>query len=124
MSDYRDALVAAGANVISFATFGDWQGKWVALVTYLGNHGWVQGSFGSCDHCDAFQAEFGWSHLDDEGSLEYNKRLAAFGQTYLDTLQTTEEIAADFDRYADWDEESEQAAAWVRATAEHHGVKQ
>jgi len=50
---YQDALMAAGANVIAFQEFGDWQGSWVALVEYKSERGWVRGSFGSCSECDA-----------------------------------------------------------------------
>ena len=57
---YQDSLVAAGARVLAFEHFGDWQGSWVALVEYQGQRGWVQGSFGSCDYCDAFQSQFDW----------------------------------------------------------------
>ena len=62
---YNEALEAAGAKVLEFATFGSWQGEWVALVEYKSEVGWVQGSFGSCSHCDSFEAEFGW-HDEEE----------------------------------------------------------
>ena len=114
---YQDALTAAGANVIAFEHFGDWQGSWVALVEYRGERGWVQGSFGSCDHCDAFQAEFGWF---DEEEEDYRQRLASFGESYLGGLQTTEQVLGHFD--AEWDSESEEAAKWIRKIGVRHGV--
>jgi hypothetical protein len=114
MSGYREALEAAGANVLAFEHFGDWQGSWIALVEYRGERGWVQGSFGSCDHCDAFQAEFGW--FDDEQD-DYQQRLASFGESYLGGLQTTENVAKYFDESGAWDLDAENAAKWIRETA-------
>ena len=112
MSDYQKALEAAGANVLEFQEFGDWQGSWVALVIYEGERGWVQGSFGSCTGCDAFQDEFEW---DSDFTCEsVQDRLAQFGRTYLDDLMTTEEVLREYDRDSEWDSDSEQAASWVR----------
>ena len=116
---YDAALQAAGARVLAFESFGDWQGSWVALVEYRGERGWVQGSFGSCDHCDAFDAEFGW---DAEEQDDYQQRLAAFGRTYLDVLESTDYIAGRFEEDADWDWESESAGHWVRKVGARHEV--
>ena len=110
---YQDALIAAGAKVIAFQEFGDWQGSWVALVEYKGERGWVQGSFGSCDHCDAFQAEFGW--FDDEQD-DYQERLASFGESYLGGLQTTEQVLAEHAANTKWDDEADNIVFWVRET--------
>jgi hypothetical protein len=114
MSDYQRALEAAGARVLAFGHFGDWQGSWVALVEHAGQRGWVQGAFGSCDYCDAFQSEFSWDS--DFTCEDVQDRLAQFGRDYLDDLQTTEQILRQYDADADWDEESEAAAFWVRET--------
>lgn len=112
MSDYQKALEAAGANVLEFQEFGDWQGSWVALVIYEGERSWVQGSFGSCTGCDAFQNEFEW---DSDFTCEsVQDRLAQFGRTYLNDLMTTEEVLREYDRDSEWDSDSEQAASWVR----------
>ena len=119
ITGYEDALKAAGAKIIAFEAFGDWQGSWLALVEYNGERGWVQGSFGSCDHCDAFQAEFGW---DDREHEDYQQRLAAFGRTYLDVLESTDYIAGTFEEHADWDTEAELAGHWVRHTGARHEV--
>ena len=76
---YRDSLEAAGARVIAFEHFGDWQGSWVALVELpTGERGWVQGAFGSCDYCDAFQAQFDWDS--DFACEDVQQRLAQFGR--------------------------------------------
>lgn len=116
---YQEALIAAGANVIAFEHFGDWQGSWVALVEYKGERGWVQGSFGSCSHCDSFEAEFGWF---DEEEEDYQERLASFGESYLGGLQTTEQVAKHFDDDAEWDSDSEEAAEWIRETQQTYQV--
>ena len=117
---YRESLEAAGAKVLEFSTFGSWQGEWVALVEYNGEVGWVQGSFGSCSHCDAFEAEFGYEDCYDEN---YDKRLADFGKSYLDGLMTTELTAKYFDQAAEWDTDSAGAAEWIRATGLSYQVQ-
>jgi hypothetical protein len=117
---YQSALTAAGANVIAFENFGDWQGSWVALVEYRGERGWVQGSFGSCDHCDAFEAEFGWDAAEE---ADYQTRLASFGESYLGGLQTTESILAEHAPNAHWDEDADNIVFWVRETAQTYGVE-
>ena len=121
---YQEALVAAGARVVAFESFGSWQGEWVALVEYRGERGWVQGSFGSCSHCDAFEAEFGWGFEEDgvETEEQYQARLASFGESYLGGLETTEQVVEYFDQNAEWDSESEEAAQWIRETAVRYGV--
>jgi len=111
---YEESLVAAGARVLAFGHFGDWQGSWVALVEYQGQRGWVQGFFGSCDYCDAFQSQFSWDS--DFACEDVQEQLAQFGRTYLDDLQTTEQILRQYDADADWDEESENVAFWIRET--------
>jgi hypothetical protein len=117
---YQDALIAAGANVIAFQEFGDWQGSWVALVEYKGERGWVQGSYGSCDHCDAFEAEFGW---DAEEEDDYEQRLASFGESYMGGLQTTQQVLSQFERSSEWDLDAEDAIFWIRETQQTYGVE-
>jgi len=117
---YRESLEAAGARVLDFAHFGDWQGSWMALVEYQGQRGWVQGFFGSCDHCDAFQAQFDWDS--DFACEDVQQRLAQFGRTYLDDMQTTEQVLRYYYADSDWDSDSASAAAWVRYAQQQHGV--
>jgi hypothetical protein len=117
---YQSALIAAGATVIAFERFGDWQGSWVALVEYRGERGWVQGSFGSCDHCDSFQAEFGWDAEEEE---DYQVRLASFGESYLGGLQTTEQVLARYQQESEWDTEAEDVIFWVRETEQTYRVQ-
>ena len=118
---YEQSLVAAGAQVLAFESFGDWQGSWVALVDYRGERGWVQGSFGSCSECDSFQAEFGWDWIDEERD-DYLQRLASFGESYLGGLQTTQQVIAEHQANVNWDEEADQIIFWVRETEQTYGV--
>ena len=117
---YQDSLIAAGARVIAFQEFGDWQGSWVALVEYQGQRGWVQGAYGSCDYCDAFQSEFSWDS--DFACQDVQQQLVQFGRCYLDDLQSTEQVLRQYDADADWDSDSADAAAWVRHAQRQHGV--
>lgn len=117
---YEQSLVAAGARVVAFQEFGDWQGSWLALVEYQGQRGWVQGSYGSCDVCDAFQSEFDW---DSDFACEgVQQRLVQFGQSYLDDLRSSAQLLAQYDADAQWDSDSADAALWVRAAQERYGV--
>ena len=100
---YQDSLVAAGARVIAFQEFGDWQG-----------------SYGSCDVCDAFQSEFDWDS--DFACEDVQSRLAQFGRGYLDDLQTTDQVLLRYDADSSWDSDSEDAAFWVRETVQTYGV--
>jgi hypothetical protein len=89
MMGYCEAMEAAGAKVLAFQEFGSYQGEWYAKVEYNGEVGWVQGSYGSCSGCDAFEGEFGYTWYDDlseDEKAEYQRRLADFGRTYLDTI--------------------------------------
>ena len=117
---YEQALEAAGARVLAFQEFGDWQGSWVALVECQGQRGWVQGAFGSCDHCDSFEAEFSWDS--DFACEDVQERLAQFGRGYLDDLLTAEQVLRQYDADADWDSDSADAALWVRHAQQQHGV--
>ncbi len=108
---YKLALEKAGANVLDFQEFGSYQGTWLAFVEYNGEKGIVEGSYGSCSGCDAFQAEFDycdtpeisdgkfyksghtWDEEDEcnedeyKQALEnYDQRLIEFGKQYLETL--------------------------------------
>ena len=111
---YESALIAAGAEVLEFAKFGDYSGEWFAKVRYNGETGWIQDWYGSCSYCDAFQAEFDWDS--DFACEDTQVQLANFGRVYLDDLQTTEQILAYFAESADWDSDSESALYWIRET--------
>lgn len=129
---YVNALRAAGAEVLDYETFGDYQGTWLARVRVGGEVGYIEGSYGSCSGCDAFEAEFGW-HDDscDEHAAwppredcakcqsrrtTYQERLAAFGRGYLeDGLLTPERAIETHEKDSEWDLDADKVVAWVRA---------
>ena len=102
---YSQALEAAGCKILAFEEFGCYQGTWLAFVEYNGQKGIVEGSYGSCSGCDAFQSEFGWKGVVHEKNGKYyksrysdeeitqeeydelkktaDKKLADFGLSYL-----------------------------------------
>lgn len=86
MADYDEALKAAGFNVIAYERFGSYQGTWIVRV----NEGFIKGSYGSCNGCDAMKAEFGWSIERDDPT--YQEKLKKFGESYKEEVQTYEEI--------------------------------
>lgn len=129
---YEKAMEAAGATVHGFERFGSYQGDWWAKVTFEGRTGFVNGCFGSCSYCDAFESEFGYSdprcethEWDSEGAkdcsgcmvaeAEYEDRLAAFGKEYLDNLMTGEQALAAAGKNIEWDHDAEEMVAWVKA---------
>jgi len=123
MSGYHTSLVAAGAQVLSFYMYGDYQGAWLAHVESPdGRTGWIRGAYGSCSGCDAFEAEFGYDvhsyekHPEIYGSIvlrgtfvdgceecaELKERLIKFGQAYLTELETADEIGEEFVKDSYW----------------------
>lgn len=130
---YKEAMEAAGAEVIAYEEFGSYQGDWWAKVLYKGEIGWVKGSFGSCCGCDAFQAEFDYAeadcadhaydHQDDcaecqQAKSKYDKHLAEFGRGYLDDMllsqEEAEKIAAE---NIEWDSDAQEMVDWLKANA-------
>lgn len=101
---YKEAMGKAGAEVLLYEEFGSCQGDWWAKIVYNGKEGWVNGSYGSCSGCDAFQAEFDYGrnrcpkHLYDtdeeiKGCEDCRKiidsedeRLVEFGREYLENI--------------------------------------
>ena len=123
---YKSALEAAGAEVLAYKMFGNWQGEWWAKVNLDGVVGWVEGSFGSCSVCDPFQSKMdGFDYRWDSVAREYvdapeEERQAAlveFGQSYLTHLQTPEEAKAWADQQLlsedTWRDEDKEAAQFI-----------
>ena len=110
---YHTALAAAGAVILDFERFGDWEGTWIAEVSLNGARGFVVGSYGSCELCDAFEAEFCYSYEDE---LDYDKRLKKFGESYLKHILTLDEMKKDFcGDVDDWDMESSAIKQWLES---------
>lgn len=115
---YKEALEAAGAVVVDFKDFGDYQGTWVAVVDYQGEMLAVKGSFGSCEGCDAFQDEMGSIFSDDP---EYPEKLASFGKGYLDTRQDPFDLMDAYRKEAEWDMDADGIVRFLEC---HFGVPQ
>lgn len=111
---YQRALEAAGATVHDFTEFGSYQGTWLARVTFNGTTGWIEGSYGSCSGCDAFEAEFGYGELPEKVGEDIwvsgegyhpatqedvdrgQTKLADYGKSYLEQIATGEELLAEY----------------------------
>jgi hypothetical protein len=127
---YHGALMAAGANVKAFEEFGSYQGEWWALVEYEGQRGWVNGSYGSCSGCDAFQAEFVYDdkeRWDDAAGKyvpnpEYPAKLAEFGREYLGNIHSDQAAVNAAARNLDWDLEAEEMVEFIVNRAKEDGV--
>jgi hypothetical protein len=127
---YQKAMEAAGATVLDFESFGSYQGEWWARVRHEGSEFWVNGSYGSCSGCDAFESEFGYGshhyhggrYVDEpetpdtcEDCAALQRKLADFGRTYLDQRLTQAEAEAGAAKYASWDHEAPAMVAWIQA---------
>lgn len=107
---YSSALTAAGAQVLAFEKFGDYQGSWGAVCDYNNERVLVVGSYGSCSSCDAFEGEFGYRECevwnDETGEYEYDPqlqaaydtRLAHFGESYLKNPYTEQMVKFKVDK--------------------------
>lgn len=130
---YSEALEAAGAKILAFQEFGSYQGDWFALVEYKDKKGFASGSYGSCSGCDSFQAEFDYTEEQcsehmwsadapacadcDENKANYQKRLAEFGEGYLEELMSQEEAEKSAARNLEWDLDAKEMVDWVKAQA-------
>lgn len=131
---YEQALEAAGAKVLAFEEFGSYQGDWWAKVELNGQIGFVNGNYGSCSGCDAFEGDFGYGEdrckehrYDDPGSKEcsecaarrnsYEARLAAFGKDYVDGAMSLEDAIALASKNLGWDGDAKGMVEWLRANA-------
>lgn len=126
---YESALEAAGAEVHDTEFFGDWQGTWIARVTYNGTTGFIEGSFGSCSGCDSFQAEFDFSENCrehrytgsepgtcvncDKAKEVYGIRLKSFGELYLDDIMTAEQVRERHKEDMEWDTDARAILVWL-----------
>lgn len=88
---YSLALESAGAKVLDYEQFGDYQGSWIAKVSYKGAVGYIRGFYGSCSGCDAFEAEFDFSCCDEHGDIWYeeaveNSASCVYCKNYVDRM--------------------------------------
>jgi hypothetical protein len=132
-SSYEKAMKCAGATVNVFEQFGSYQGEWYAKVTYKGITGWINGSYGSCSGCDAFESEFGYehhNHIDNDyydpiydgfidGCEECQKvktRFISFGEQYLDEILTQDAAEKKSQEYS-WDGSSDEMLKFIKDNA-------
>lgn len=108
---YMGALEAAGAKIIRYEYFGDYQGTILAEVEYDGRRGYVEISYGSCSVCDAYQA-----FTDDlyRDHFMTEQELADFGRNYLDEIESAEKLIEQYTKQADWDLEAEDMVKWLK----------
>lgn len=132
---YEQALEAAGAVIHCFQQFGSYQGDWWAKITFNGVTGWINGSYGSCSGCDAFESEFGWNNGECEehqyyceeeikncpnckiASEKYYKKLADFGIGYLDWILTQSEAEAKAGENIEWDFDAKEMVDFIKNNA-------
>lgn len=111
LGGYEAALQAAGVVVEGFENFGSYKGAWWAKVKAPdGKSYFVEGSFGSCSYCDAFEAEFGW---DAEEQPDYAERMRRFGLEYLDNALTKEQALAKASKDIEWDLDAKDMVEWI-----------
>lgn len=98
---YRQALEAAGAEIEEYKEFGSYQGTWFAVLT---NGNIVEGAYGSCSGCDAFESEFGYKDPTQQ-------QLCDFGLDYLRNPETVAEAVIRYSRKIDgfdpWSDDEE-----------------
>jgi hypothetical protein len=111
---YQEALEAAGAVVHQFETFGSYQGDWWAKVTYKEKSGWVNGYYGSCSQCDAFEGEFGWYPEKQDG---YQERLKKFGEQYLEEILSQQDAEKTASKNLSYDLEAENMVKFIKDNA-------
>jgi hypothetical protein len=132
---YDAAMEAAGAEVLRFQQFGSYQGEWYAKVRFNGNLMWVNGSYGSCSGCDAFEGEFGYKTREecdehryehpkptecaacDENKKAYDEKLAAFGLSYLESGDMTDAEAIRKATQYSWDSQASVMEQFIRDNA-------
>lgn len=124
---YEQALEVAGAKVLAFEQFGSYQGDWWAKVEIDGKLAWINGSYGSCSGCDAFEAEIGWECDEKAGTdwvdvddprhskhAEFMEKLKAFGAEYLTRALTQDEAVKQASEDLEWDTDAEEMVQFIR----------
>lgn len=135
---YSEAIEANGVKIKTYKEFGSYQGTFIAV---LEDGRFIEGSYGSCSGCDAYEAEFGYADRPEEVDGKYYKRASwdqssvcsieeyeqalaeyeekhrRFGQSYVDAAESKEEILARYEvkctgDYA-WHDDKE-ILEWIR----------
>lgn len=115
---YEAALTAAGVTVRAFRQFGTYQGEWWAEIEFPNAEVYyVNGAFGSCTYCDAFESEFG--RREDE-QADYAQQLRDFGRKYVTCCYTMYEAVTLLSRDGEWDIETHVVLAWFEERRAAH----
>lgn len=127
--NYEDVLKFAGAEILAFKSFGDFEGTWAARINYNGVIGWTFGSYGSCSACDALQGEFDYRNCvcfdhrvgsigtkisDCKDCAEMREKiendLKSFARVYLESLLSTDKALSLVESY----ESANEISSWIR----------
>ena len=117
---YKEALEAAGCEVIAYEEFGSYQGDWLAKVRKDGETFWLRDYYGSCSGCDAFEADVGWEPWGDDSAEEkaaYAAKVKAFGERMIEPQErlSYDEALAKVSANVGWDSDADEMVAWVKA---------
>ena len=129
---YKEAMEAAGAEVLAYEEFGSYQGDWYAKIRFRGKVSWVQDCFGSCTGCDAFECDFAYAGHDcidgDYNNPLYDefrddceecqivkKKFIQFGREYIDQDLTYEDCVRKASENLDWDMDAQKIVDWLES---------
>jgi hypothetical protein len=100
--DYGGALELAGATVHHYKAFGDYQGIWLAKVTFNDAVVWLRDYYGSCSGCDALEDANHPYRYGDDSDEEWAAKVAAYeakvrkvGEDCLMRAMSLEELRAE-----------------------------
>ena len=131
--NYQWAMELAGAKILAFESFGDYQGTWIAKVIYNNSIRWISGSYGSCSGCDAFESEVEtWHDSDDENYHSISNYIDIkfkdcaqcqvllegvkdFGKGYLEDERSYKQLLESAKERADWDYDVKDVIAFLEA---------
>jgi len=113
VSNYGEVLAhGLGMTLIAYATFGSYQGDYIAMLEKGGEVYIFKGNYGSCSGCDWLDAKTSWmdSTISDVEIQEYvkeEKPFATISHNNIQTLIDAEDMSVFFpantrNDYADW----------------------
>jgi hypothetical protein len=125
---YISAIEAAGAVVHDHMRTGDWQGTFIAFVTYGSNTGIVRMEFGSCSHCDPYERLLSdrWDEVNtpvdgvDGVDVSYDltdEEEAEFGKPYLAHVEYICDVIIAYKKMAEHDVDMDAVVAKLREWA-------
>lgn len=118
---YQETLEAAGATILEYEEFGDYQGTWYAVVNHDGDIYLTSGSYGSCSGCDALQGDIGYDL--DSDSDEYKERMKLFGEGYLGDPHDIDKEIADSEETSKWDLDSIKVVEFLKRIKDQYKLE-